>query len=338
MNSPVFPGSAANAGHTPVSLSMRPSSESGTVQPGTGAEAASAKPRRSFEDELDDLFAEPLPGSSRRSPSRKDLPQGILGHAGKPTSQDLGEAQRLRHDSTAAPAIRLSTGSLMDHGDDDGFAPTELHAGPTDMERVDSRSPLGTGWGGPAVPGQMQGGGRSDANAARKSKSKSPSAENQAARSVSASGNGKKIGLAVAALAIVAVCAGAWLALQPSSEALVQQRVNQPSGPGASSDEAKAQAVTGPLGAGLASGIAPAGAPAQENGAAATASASPSDPLVVLPSAPVAQTVVGATLSDAPAAGITPVAAGAVRTPAPARVPVQERRKPQARNLDSLLD
>ena len=137
-------------------------------------------------------------------------------------------------------------------------------------------------------------------------------------------------------MVIVCGSAGAWLALQPSGDTVIQQRVSKPS---SSDDIEKAQAVTGPQTAateGVQAQAAPID-PAAEQSAAATPAiaATPeqaSDPSVVLNSTPVAQIVVGSTLSDRPA---QPVAAP---SHTPARPVTTERRKPTARNLDSLLD
>lgn len=334
--------------------------------------------RKSFEDELDELFAQPLPGSSRQ---KSASPRPINAEQQKNTAPDLGDLQRNgsagalpprppQHESTAldesatdsvatnlfnsaaasAPEIRLSAGSLMDHGNDDSFAPTQLQA----LDPMDSVEPFNVqqsaatnakqgaaiatgvaGAQGPMVSSQWP----SRASDRSSSKSKEPrgsSRTNSDMANNKPSGSGKLIWLALGAVVIVCGSAGAWLALQPSGDTVIQQRVSKPS---SSDDIEKAQAVTGPQTAateGVQAQAAPID-PAAEQSAAATPAiaATPeqaSDPSVVLNSTPVAQIVVGSTLSDRPA---QPVAAP---SHTPARPVTTERRKPTARNLDSLLD
>lgn len=282
--------------------------------PASGTGPAEARPAgaKTFEDELDELFAEAPPASSKSAaerfpPTAKSRPAVLDLDAQRPAAVDL-----------STPSINLSASSLIDTSHDDAlFAPTQLHSF-EDSEAPHRPAPdlrdLGMGAAASAVPksGPVRASANADAGARSRAKPQPPKASR------------KGPWLALVAVALIAVVGGgAWLALQPTKEKVVQQRV-QPSSSPSQEDIEKAQAITGPQ--------VPDAPPAlaQPEGTA--------NPLEAQggAQASAAGTEAGAD-GGAPAAlsPVEPAVAPVTVAPRPASV---ERRKPAANNLDSLLD
>ena len=288
--------------------------------PASGAGAAEARPAgaKTFEDELDELFAEASPASEKSAaelfpPPAKNVPAVLDLDAQRPAAAvDL-----------STPSINLSASSLIDTSHDDAlFAPTQLHSFEDSEEALRRPAPelrdlgMGAAATASAVPKSrhVRASANTDASSGARSRTKPQPPK--------ASRKGPWLALIVVVL-IAAVGGGAWLALQPTKEKVVQQRV-QPSSSPSQEDIEKAQAITGPQVPDAPPSLAqPEGSvnPLQAQGDAQASASGPE----------------AGTDGAAPAA-LSPAEPAAVPVTVAPRPAPAERRKPAANNLDSLLD